>query len=267
VKELRSSNREEFDYEIHALQMLPPHNHLTGLLSSYQYRDSYFLIFPWASGGNLYDLWKSSSTPPLLSPHLLAWVTRQCLGIAEALRAIHTAPITSSGPSRALEETVLFGRHGDIKPSNILWFPDVKEGKSSNDEKYVGVLRLSDFGLTRFHRADSRSMVAAKEIGWSLTYRAPETDLHTVSSRAYDIWSLGCVYLEFLTWLVLGWTGVDDFSIQRVEESSATLIKEDTYFEVKRGKRGQQPEVVVKKSVQKVRNGLFKPMEVQVTIG
>jgi serine/threonine protein kinase len=253
VKELRSSNREEFDYEIRALRMLPLHNHLTTLLSSYQFRDSYFLIFPWASGGNLYDLWKSSSTPPLPSPQLLAWVTSQCLGIAEALEAIHTAPIASSSPGVALEDTVLFGRHGDIKPTNILWDPDAEERRIF-DEKYVGVLRISDFGLTRFHRANTTSRATTERLGGSLTYRAPETELHTVNSRAYDIWSLGCVYLEFLTWLVLGWTGVDDFSIQRMEESSATPIKEDTFFEVKREKKGQQPEVVVKKTVKRVRN-------------
>ncbi|KAL9066584.1 MAG: hypothetical protein Q9157_007099 [Trypethelium eluteriae] len=29
-------------------------------------------------------------------------------------------------------------------------------------------------------------------------------------SRAYDIWSLGCVYLEFITWLMTGYSGLSE---------------------------------------------------------
>jgi serine/threonine protein kinase len=175
--------------------------------------------------------------------------------MAEALKAIHRANITSSDTGKAPENTILFGRHGDIKPENILWFPD-EMGRQSSMEKYVGVLRISDFGLTRFHKEKSRSRIATAQIGVSLTYRAPETDLHTVISRAYDIWSLGCVYLEFLTWLVLGWTGVADFGYQRMNENPESHFKDDAFFEVK--KERWKTKAVVKTTVKEVRSQFFE---------
>lgn len=62
-----------------------------------------------------------------------------------------------------------YGRHGDIKPKNILWF---KNDPEVDDPK--GVLKVTGFGLGRFHGRDSRSKENPRTVGWSPTYEPPE---------------------------------------------------------------------------------------------
>lgn len=50
-------------------------------------------------------------------------------------------------------------------------------------------------------------------------------------SRSYDIWALGCVYLEFLTWYFMGWGSVMEFSALR-EYKRNNLEADDDYFEL-----------------------------------
>lgn len=50
-------------------------------------------------------------------------------------------------------------------------------------------------------------------------------------SRKYDIWSLGCVFLEFVTWLVKGPAGVNKFSEKRFREAEDG-VDDDTYFSI-----------------------------------
>ncbi|CAG7556534.1 unnamed protein product, partial [Fusarium equiseti] len=118
-----------------------------------------------------------------------------------------------------------YGRHGDIKPENILWF---RNGPNTD----IGVLEIADFGLTRFHNRRSRSNISPVGMGNSPTYRAPEFDMPDgLLSRSYDIWALGCVYLEFLTWYFMGWKGVMEFSTLR-EYKRNHLEADDAYFEL-----------------------------------
>ncbi|KAF5257558.1 hypothetical protein FOXYS1_11910 [Fusarium oxysporum] len=119
------------------------------------------------------------------------------------------------------------GRHGDLKPENILWFND---SRSSEPGYSLGTLKISDFGLTRFHATLSKSQINTDGIGGSPTYRAPEYDVLNEVAQSYDIWCLACVFLEFTTWYLKGWTAVDKFSSSRKTEDRNPLIKEDTFF-------------------------------------
>ncbi len=62
-----------------------------------------------------------------------------------------------------------------------------------------------------------------------LTYAPPEYQLHVRISQAFDIWMLGCVYLEFISWLVLGWRGVVQFHDVR-EHITSSGVSDDTFF-------------------------------------
>jgi serine/threonine protein kinase len=124
-------------------------------------------------------------------------------GIASALSSIHnftvTYPLSVDGPGNvrlqkdaklSVEKSEeLYGRHGDIKPENILWF---QETPDTDDE--AGILQIADFGLGRFHGRESRSNVHPDGVVGSPTYEPPECKLHRPVSRAYDIWSLGYLY-------------------------------------------------------------------------
>jgi serine/threonine protein kinase len=117
------------------------------------------------------------------------------------------------------------GRHGDLKPKNILWFREYHD----KDPSYQGVLKISDFGLTRFHGPRSYSHINGEAVAVAGTYRAPEHDIRKMISQSYDFWTLGCVFLEFVTWYLLGWEEVDKFSKSRMEEHISE-IKEDVFF-------------------------------------
>ena len=65
------------------------------------------------------------------------------------------------------------------------------------------------------------------------TYRAPEDDLTDGSSRSLSsgIFSMGCVFLEYVTWFLTGEEGVEEFSWARTTpETDSDWILSDIFF-------------------------------------
>jgi len=131
------------------------------------------------------------------------------------------------GTHRIARDDMVFGRHGDIESENILWF---EKNTGCRDED--GVLAIADFGLGRFHSRDSRSRANPDTIIGSPTYEPPECRLRLPVSSAYDIWSLVCLYLAFLTWLPEGSNAVDEFADVRGHFDKVRRMNIDTYFEI-----------------------------------
>ena len=152
------------------------------------------LMFEWADGGNLRNLWKKHSHPKL-SESLLKDTVKQLFGLAEALRAAHN-----------LNQTGASYRHGDLKPENILWFPDNSE---------IGILKIGDWGVAKEHNVvtEMRPSKTTAEYG-TRRYESPEVETGVRSSflgqatkrrsRLYDIWAMGCITLEWIVWLLYG---------------------------------------------------------------
>ncbi|KAI1394282.1 kinase-like protein [Hypoxylon trugodes] len=229
LKVLHSPSRDDFDAEFGALEKLNPHDHLVPVLAAFNHHGKYYLIFPWAEGSNLSKFWEAHPKPIL--PETALWFAKQCYGLATALHHIHDISTTvpkrdrlrgdGMGP-RDRDRMKTFGRHGDIKPENVLQF---EEGDSE-----LGVLKISDFGLTIFHSARSRSNDRLRPGQIPLTYNAPEGNGNANITRRYDIWGLGCVYLDFVTWLFLGYQGVDNFNQARCDERSIENFYTDQFF-------------------------------------
>lgn len=181
------------------------------------------MLFPWAKS-NLKEYWWGED--PINTTKSVQWLASQCRGLAEGLQKIHRSPS---------EHATDFGIHGDIKPENILLFV--------NETHPDGILVISDFGFTRFHGRDTRSNRLA--IGSSPTNRAPEIDLKHPISRLYDIWALGCVFVEFITWYLTGKAGMEAFMNRRIEDDVGELkIKYDKFFNIRVGSDGKnEPEV------------------------
>ena len=70
------------------------------------------------------------------------------------------------------------------------------------------------------------------------TYRPPECDMHGGSvSRSFDIWSYGCVLLEFVTWYLGGPDLLVSFVQKRkTPDPQFPSIKSDQFFEIVRSK-------------------------------
>jgi serine/threonine protein kinase len=207
------------------------HEHLISILATYIHHKAYHFIFPWAMA-DLHGYWRDINRTPSMaeSDEDLAWLAAQCQGLAEGLSYIHRyetasfkylihpdslptateAFVKAKGSQRKLR---LFGRHGDIKPENILYFPRY-------DQDMRGLLKITDFGCADFSTKEEVDCKRRGSVPNSPTYRAPETDLSPDDSSitsSYDVWTLGCVYLEFLTWWLGGWMYVKDFAERRSE--------------------------------------------------
>jgi serine/threonine protein kinase len=230
-KKLTDSDEADFQKEKSILEILGPskHKHLILLLSCYKKKKHYHLLFPCANS-NLRSYWENNESPSF-DKNTVLWSIKQMFGITSALDCIHVFEVkfdlNVSGKVRLQDggaKLILkageekFGRHGDIKPENILWFKD------------GDVLKLTDFGLGRFHGRDSRSHIDPRKISGTLTYEPPECSLARGVSRKYDIWSLGCLFLEFVTWLLKGAAKITEFANKRGLETG--FINDDTFFTV-----------------------------------
>jgi serine/threonine protein kinase len=221
--------------------------HMIKLLATFRWRGRYHLIFPYARS-NLRNYWEETPTPEF-SQTTISWMLCQCKGIAAGLYAIHEyknserkqqATLGSDLPHRRANKENRFGRHGDIKPENILWSDeDIHHG--------LGLLLIADFGLMEFHREHSRSKVKPDNVVGSPTYAPPELELRLPISPAYDVWSLGCVFLEFATWLVMGWQGLDGFPEARAF-TATDGVNNDTFFTILSG-GGSKPYAIVRPGV------------------
>lgn len=94
--------------------------------------------------------------------------------------------------------------HSDLKPSSILWYRDwdVSSGSGGGGaNQALGILQIADFGLSSFH---STGTVFDIKIVTVNNYTAPETERWFCHPPASDVWALGCLFLDFATWLVGG---------------------------------------------------------------
>lgn len=204
----------------------PTHKHLISLLATYEQSKSFFLIFHWAEA-DLQRYWREINPTPSFDKETVLWVAEQCKGIAEGVMKIHQYTSSSLHP-----QTESYGHHGDIKPQNVLWFPQPGDTKTRR-----GTLKLSDFGLAGLSKNRTHSMKAKSVFATSPPYRAPEVDIEgTVAiGRSYDMWTLGCLYLEFITWMLGGWDKVDQFEFDRDEGRSGIGQEAKTFFKLVRG--------------------------------
>jgi serine/threonine protein kinase len=215
IKELKqmSMTDEEFKAvvasEAEILEMLRQlnHTHLIRAIAYYTKGEKHFVMFPWAQGGNLRDFWKKD--PPTLTPEYLQWAFSQLTGLAEAIMKLHHS------------HTDQHWRHGDLKPENILCF---EEGDSCT-------LVIADVGLSKGHESltEARRDKTHTKAG-TIMYEPPESEIlaDKPRSRRYDIWSIGCIYLEFVVWLLYGTKG-----LRRVrEELDSTAVDGNVRFYV-----------------------------------
>lgn len=245
VKRLYSRKLGDFEKErkMKSQLALQKHPHLVRLLITFKLKGRFYLLYPYAQY-NLREYWKTHARP--VSRHAYLWSLQQICGLASALIQIHKFSTEPTSTEDAVESAIVnpkisrerpslnvrlvvdrseafFGRHGDLKPENILWFDDL-EGVDP-----LGILQITDFGVGRFHRLESGSKKDPAKINGSSSYTPPELILDKLVSRAYDIWSLGCLFLEFITWIIDGYDGLERFALAR-RATAFDGIVDDTYY-------------------------------------
>ncbi|KAK5659950.1 hypothetical protein OQA88_13415 [Cercophora sp. LCS_1] len=245
--------RRRFFDEVRALQRCSDRNHpyLIHLLMTYNYKHKYRLVFRWADC-NLMEYWEMHPNvePSGRSYEFANWVAEEWHGIAGGLEAIHNATPRGSGRHH--------GRHGDLKPTNILWF---QQGHLQSKYSGFGKFVISDFGFTEFHAEGSKDNVDAATVGRTDTYRPPECDVRSTVGPSYDIWTLGCILQEFCVWYLKGYDAVVRFGMNRVNDeggpasSTHDHVTSDTFFlpesksETQRGSDPPKKKAQIKRSV------------------
>lgn len=197
-----------------------PHENIVTLLAAFTHAGRGYLLFPWAELGNLVDLWKNlmprapdagSPLPPWCSSN---WVWDQCQGLASGLAYIHgfQSPSTPGSP-RAVPQL-----HADIQPRNILCF----ETQDKHGEPTC-TLKITDFEFSApFREPGSTDTIDVDHT--APRYNPPEIRKNEKEdskhvAQNWDVWCLGCVYLEFLSWFRYGYKdGVKRFARERMYE-------------------------------------------------
>ncbi|KAI1366338.1 hypothetical protein F5Y08DRAFT_337730 [Xylaria arbuscula] len=191
---------------------------------------------------SLRRFWYDNPEPAQLTGDVEIWLIKQCWRISELLQKVHerdrrlATRLYYAGNNRYFVEpdTII-----SLASKQALRDPDkplVSEPGFSNPE-------LPDFDLVSIPNAQ----IGGGAVGWltnrSYTYRPPEVDIeNALFSESADVWSLGCVFLEFVTWYVLGVAGLREF----VEDQLATkkhslpilnlsedFIVKDTFFSIR----------------------------------
>lgn len=161
----------------------------------------HYLICEWADGGNLRNFWNSHKSPKA-TPGLVEEVVTQLFGLADALCTLHYSSKLKAGIV-----------HGDLKPENILRFQPEGGGPG-----LLGTLKIGDWGLSKEKDCKTADQNNASIYRASIKYEPPEMSegvlvvgrntLLKTRSRLYDIWSFGCIMLEFIVWLAEGTVGL-----------------------------------------------------------
>jgi serine/threonine protein kinase len=109
--------------------------------------------------------------------------------------------------------------HADIKPDNILLVR--------------GEFKLADPGFARFQKLQKEIFEGRHggiEVpGGTSKYSAPERfyrNIRDLDHTKSDLWSFGCVLSEAATWIVLGRTGIRQYSFLRIEALSRLSQRE-----------------------------------------
>ena len=191
-------SRRVFQRELTALRLLRSSNQsrIINMLASFSHQGHDFIILPLAEA-DLRHFW-AATEPASIEP---AWCLQEMAGLTEALSHIHNSTLT-------LDLRPLHGFHMDLKPTNILIMKDEVSGHRS--------WNIGDFSLSCFYLKDTDKEIST--ISGPGTYEPPERQLELPQSQASDIWSLGCVFAECVSWLIRGSSAIDDFAEARMKD-------------------------------------------------
>lgn len=162
--------RKRFEQEADVLWRLDGtvHHHLLTMLTAFTHNDGNLqlrFIFPWAEC-DLIGYWGVRDAYWVWDAESFKWMAEQIDGILGAVEKLHEP----THLNRTLEQNNRrYGLHADIKPDNILLFRSEKHPR--------GILVLSDFGLSSFHREVTRSNIPNHLIMGTPGYSPPECDV------------------------------------------------------------------------------------------
>ncbi|NWX21842.1 CLK1 kinase, partial [Aegotheles bennettii] len=151
-------------------------NHCVQMLDWFQYQGHVCIVFE-LLGLSTYEFMKENSFLPFRLDH----IRHMGYQICKAVSFLHSKKLT----------------HTDLKPDNILlvtsdYTEEYNPGMKSNERRLKNPdIRVADFGCATYDHEYHSSVVSTKP------YRAPEVILALGWSQPCDVWSIGCILLEY----------------------------------------------------------------------
>lgn len=170
------------EHTINAYLQHLDHPNILPLLATYTQEGVTNFLLPLAEEGDLDTLLKSSPKPESFVGYSVCYEALH--GLASALESLHGFKLEDL-------DIKLIGHHHDIKPKNVL----------VRDKRFI----LADFGLSKLK--DGSNSKSPFKVGQG-HYLAPECEdgdakfKKGIVGRSSDIWSLGCIMLEVIVFMV-----------------------------------------------------------------
>ena len=186
------------------------HPHIVKFVGGFRQGPTSHLLFKWADGGNLRSYWNNKKNWSR-NADLISWTIEQITGLFSALEKWHDLKLSS---------TPLNGRHGDLKPENILRSLEAQDSRR-------GIFQIADLGLAKIHSLPTHARNnPSSTLDGTARYKPPE--IKAKISRSYDIWSMGCITLEWIIWLVYGIDELKAFHDQACPEDHDPFWSRDS---------------------------------------
>lgn len=183
-------------------------------------------------------------------------LARQLYGLIGALSVVHNQENIEPSYDRNFlgvpQKKDMRQRSGyihDIKPDNILVFIYQMNGKQTY------WFRLSDYSSANV--VDFVESVSGQHRdSWRTNhkkstpnYRAPEFLSDEGISRPFDLWSLGCVFIELLTWFTEDFEALESFRRSRLQQVKPDGIEDEGFWYT--DEKGKNPKARVREVVKK----------------
>lgn len=232
VVKLERTGRREMDF-VDATKHIV-HEYYARCFASWTIGHKYYMIYDLADC-NLKEFMQNHPEGMHHSCLTSSWLIQQMCGIAGALNEVHTV---KPGQNIQRSNDVASGGLGvpqtqgknkagylhDIRPENILVFKRKNNGFRLCDWSCA---KVKDF-MAVISGADPASRKTTT--GGKITYKPPESHSKGETGRPYDLWSLGCVFLELLVWFWEGLEALDEFRTNRLGKVDLDAGFEDDKF-------------------------------------
>jgi serine/threonine protein kinase len=100
---------------------------------------------------------------------------------------------------------------------------------NQSDPDDMGTIKICDFGSSELNPSPSSTRHTSSIYN---TPRHPESDVSGyLQTSSCDMWMLGCVFLEFITWYIGGWQKIEEFR-KRINQNQNGPYATDAFFEI-----------------------------------
>jgi serine/threonine protein kinase len=213
--------------------------HIVDLLARFKYRDQFHLLTLWPSMD--WATYTKNNAQPNLTQDFILWFAVQWEGISNVVHCVHQYEIDVIKP-KGIQN---FGRFPSpdpasnywLDPSDIVLFSPKEPNTINTSTSEAGILQIRVYGrfptsssLRGFHSSSMNANASSLEYS---PYWAPEQifDERPLDGSS-DVWTLGCVLLEAVTWLLSGAKAVTEFAeLRNFEKISLPQIMHDYYTE------------------------------------